>query len=60
MTEKTIKTEAVKQKAVELAISAIAAYKQSAIAPGYDVRLVKAADVIADYIVNGKIPSQES
>jgi hypothetical protein len=60
MTEKTVKTEAVKQRAVELAISAIAAYKQSAITPGYDVRLVKAADVIADYIVNGKIPSQES
>jgi hypothetical protein len=60
MTEKTVKTEAVKQRAVELAISAIAAYKQSSIAPGYDVRLVKAADVIADYIVNGKIPSQES
>jgi hypothetical protein len=60
MNEKSNRAEESRRTAVELAISAIAAYKQSVFSYDFDAQLVRAADVIAEYIVNGQIPAQDS
>jgi hypothetical protein len=52
--EKGQRGEAIREKALELAISVVATYKNSAIYDGYGTNLVQTADLIADYIVNGK------
>ena len=47
--------EGVRENAVKLAISAIAAYKNSVIHDEYGTSLIETADLIAEYIVNGQV-----
>jgi hypothetical protein len=46
----------VRIRAVELAISEIAAYKESHLAANYTEKLILSARAITDYILEGKLP----
>ncbi|GHV80283.1 hypothetical protein AGMMS49944_20740 [Spirochaetia bacterium] len=57
MSQETVKkTNEVRIKALELAISTIEAHKNSVLPEGYAVHIIRAADAIADYIAEGKLP----
>lgn len=58
--EKNPRAVEIREKAVELAISVIAAYKNSVIHDGYGTNLVRTADLIAEYIANGQISPPSS
>jgi hypothetical protein len=58
--EKNQRAEEIRKKALELAISTIAAYKNSTIFDGYGTNLIQSADLIAEYIVNGQVSPPSS
>jgi len=47
--------EEIRVKALELAVSAVAAYKNSNLFAGWGISFVRTADIIAKYITSGQI-----
>jgi hypothetical protein len=55
-TDKTRNGQDTRERAVELAISEIAAYKDSTLGINYTEKLLLSAKAISDFLAEGKLP----
>jgi hypothetical protein len=55
--ENSIEDQALRERAVKLAINNIEAFKNSVIKDGFTTSLLKSADAIFNFIKHGKLPN---